>query len=98
MKENNAGTTNADVIRSMNDSQLVKFLDAIAAGDIDYSITFCDKCADYRRSGEPGNMKNFDCDDCFREWVLGDANDYNGLLSKGLNSGYVEVQNNESTT
>lgn len=80
--------TNADVIRSMTDEQLVKFIAAIKDGDLDYTITYCSLCK------QDGNTLGYDCEDCFKNWILGDAYAYNGLLAdKGINSGYVEVRN-----
>ena len=79
--------TNADVIRSMTDEQLSEFLSAFEDGDIDYTITHCSLCK------QGGNALGYDCDDCIKDWVSGDAYNYNGLLADGINSGYVEVRN-----
>lgn len=74
--------TNADTIRGMTDDELYKFLQAIEIGDIDYSLTFCSFCKE---------DKQLDCDECFKRWLFGDAEDYNGLLKdKGINSGYAD--------
>ena len=74
--------TNADVIRQMSDEELYKFLQAIEIGDIDYSLTFCSLCKEDNQ---------LDCDECFKRWLFGDADDYNGLLRyKGINSGYAD--------
>lgn len=77
--------TNADVIRSMTDEQLCEFLQAVEIGDIDTAITFCDMCK------EGGNELGYDCDTCFRSWVIGSAYAYNGLLTPGINSGYFQI-------
>ena len=84
--------TNADIIRSMDDEQLCHFLAALKEGDIDYAITFCDLCEEDQKNGGKGNELSYNCSDCFRNWVLGSAYAYNGLLSKGLNSGYVPLE------
>lgn len=84
--------TNADVIRSMSDGQLCDFLAALKEDDIDYAVTFCDMCMEDKKTGGYGNALDYDCDACFRSWVVGSAYDYNGLLSSGLNSGFVEVE------
>ncbi len=81
--------TNADVIRSMTDEQLCDFLQALEIGDIDTAVTFCDLCEEERKKGNEGNELGYDCDACFRSWVVGSAYAYNGLLSSGINSGYV---------
>lgn len=79
--------TNADVIRSMTDEQLCDFFISVKnGGDIDYSITFCDLCE------KDGNAIGYDCEDCFRHWILASAYEYNGLLTDGINSGFVEVE------
>ena len=92
-KETGQVRTNADVIREMTDDQLYEFLSALKENDIDYSITFCDMCDEDRKSGGEGNALNYDCDDCFKNWIFGSSTAYNGLETKrGLNSGYVEVK------
>lgn len=79
--------TNADVIRQMTDDELYKFLQAIEIGDIDYSLTFCSLCKEDAQ---------LDCDECFKRWLFGDADDYNGLLKdKGINSGYKTENSSE---
>ena len=75
--------TNADVIRKMTDEQLFEFLSEWEAGDIDYSITFCDLCMQSKAEGGKGNELGLDCDGC-RE----DAVDYGGLLYWKKNTTY----------
>ena len=80
--------TNADVIRNMSDDELYKFLQAIETGDIDYSLTFCSLCKD----------TPLDCDECFKRWLFGDADDYNGLLAdKSINSRYADRKTKNSS-
>ena len=81
--------TNADVIRQMSDEELYKFRQAIEIGDIDYSLTFCSLCKEDNK---------LDCDECFKRWLFGDADDYNGLLKyKGINSGYADRKTETQT-
>lgn len=68
--------TNADRIRSMSNSELSTFLDAVSMGDIDFSKTFCDLC-----------KGQYDCDDCRDWWLEQDANAYNGLNRYGYLGG-----------
>ena len=81
-------TTNADVIRSMTDEELINFLDEVKLDDIDYSVTFCSECMKDKAAGGKGNTLDYDCDACFRSWVLGSAYEYNGLLHNGVNGGF----------
>ena len=79
--------TNADAIRQMTDDELYRFLEAFEVGDIDYALTFCNWCGE-----------DIDCATCFRRWLFGDANDYNGLLAdKGVNSGYADRKTEPQT-
>lgn len=84
--------TNADVIRSMTDEQLCEFLASVKEDDIDYAVTFCDMCMEERKRSGQGNALVYDCDACFRSWIVGSAYAYNGLLTSGLNSGFVESE------
>ena len=87
--------TNADVIRSMTDEQLCDFLQAMEIGDIDTAVTFCDLCREDQKKGGKGNDLGYDCDACFRSWVVGSAYAYNGLLTSGINSGYVPMERDD---
>lgn len=52
--------TNADLIRSMTDEELLEFLERFQTGDIDYAITFCSLC-------EKDHL--YECDACLRWWL-----------------------------
>lgn len=59
--------TNADVIRSMSDDELLEFLLSFQQGDIDTSRTFCELC------------ELNDCDGCMKLWLAKDSEGYQGL-------------------
>lgn len=67
--------TNADVIRSMSDEELARFLEEweFDGYKIDYSITFCDLCEEH------GNDLNYNCSDCRLHWLKKDCEDVFGL-------------------
>ena len=66
--------TNADVIRGMDDEQLLYFLECWELGDVDYAVTFCDWCK------EDDNINKSDCDRCKKNWLKSDAREWNGLM------------------
>jgi len=78
--------TNADCIRSMSDEQLYEFLSEWEAGDIDYSVAFCDLCTKDKCEGGKGNELDLDCDGCRKHWLERDAVEYGGLLYRKRNT------------
>lgn len=61
--------TNADVIKSMTDEQLARFLEAVEIGEISMCPGFCDIC-----------QSNI-CDECRTIWLHSDAEEGMGLLT-----------------
>lgn len=72
--------TNADVIRQMNDLQLVRFLEDFRTEWFDTAATFCDLCEPLTMH-ETLRTESKGCEACLEFWLQSDAMNIHGLLN-----------------